>query len=564
MHRHLLMWPRAFVGASVIGLTLLTFFQFPGHTFLAADSQLYVPVLEQLRDPSLFRKELVTQLPQVTFTIYDEVTVGMHRLTGLDLRAVLTAQQLVYRALGILGVYLLATALGLSAEAALFVSAMFALGAPVLGPAVLTIEYEPVPRSFAVPLIFLALGLVAHRRVLSAAAAGTLAFLYHPTVTVPFWLVYLAQVFRPWQASVRRRWIMGLALMAGGIVMLFVCSRLQTGIQATPGLFERLRPEMETWLHTHIRYLWVGRWRAAVICNAVFLGVVSLAAFRRLLRFIPEEVRFYLAGMPLLGLASMVASYLLVDQMKLALMAQVEPARALLFVVSIASILTAVAAVKASQQQRYWESAAWLLVVFALPAQALVLEGGVRSLWAPLLWRLTLLIAGLALGAALALWVVQAKPRWATAAWGAAVLVPFFAFPLCAGERYAPAEYSPELKELAQWARTATPKDAVFLFPDVGQKAHPGVFRALALRAVYVDWNPGMLKFFPKHLAEEWWTRWQRTMAGGFRPERLQSYGELGIDYVVLQRRNLLSDRPTAFQNAQFVVYAVSRAAKGD
>ncbi|MCX6615984.1 MAG: hypothetical protein NTZ98_07780, partial [Acidobacteria bacterium] len=128
MSHHLLTWPRAFVGASVIGLTLLTYFQFPGHAFLASDTQVYMPILEHFRDSSLFRNELVTQLPQFTFTVYDEVTLGLHRLTGLDLRAVLTAQQLVYRALGILGVYLLATALGLSARMALFVAATFALG----------------------------------------------------------------------------------------------------------------------------------------------------------------------------------------------------------------------------------------------------------------------------------------------------------------------------------------------------------------------------------------------------------------------------------------------------
>ncbi|MCX6616003.1 MAG: hypothetical protein NTZ98_07880, partial [Acidobacteria bacterium] len=442
-------------------------------------------------------------------------------------------------------------------------AATFALGAPVLGPAVQTFEYEPVPRAFAVPLIFLALGLVAHGHALSAGAAATLALLYHPAVTLPFWLIYLLFAFRPGQPPSSRRWIRGLGLLACGAVVLLVCSWLQIGIREPSMLFQRLDPEIEKLLRMRSKTYWVGMWAGALIWNSVFLGAVSLSAFRRLRRFIPKELGFFLAGLLLLGLASVPASYLLLDQMKWALIPQVQPARAMLFVTALAGILAAAAAVKASQQRRHWESAAWLLVVFALPAQTLVLEGGVRNLSHPLLWRLTALITALALGTALALWVIQAKPRWATAAWGAAVLVPFFAFPLCAEGRDVPAKHSPELKELAQWARAATPKDAVFLFPDVGREGHPGVFRTQALRAVYVDWKGGQINFLPNRLAEEWWARWQKAMAGGFRAENLQRYAELGIDYLVLRRANLLPGRRTEFQNRQFVVYAVDHAASG-
>ena len=38
--------------AVCVALALLTFFQFPGHTWLQQDSQIYVPILEHLRDPT--------------------------------------------------------------------------------------------------------------------------------------------------------------------------------------------------------------------------------------------------------------------------------------------------------------------------------------------------------------------------------------------------------------------------------------------------------------------------------------------------------------------------------
>src|SRR5438445_13859247 len=89
------------------------------------------------------------------------------------------SRPVIFRAAGIWGVYLIATALGLSEMPALIVAAVFSLGATIMGPAVLVFEYEPVPRGFAVPLIFLAIGLIAHERYLIAGMVAAVAFLVH-------------------------------------------------------------------------------------------------------------------------------------------------------------------------------------------------------------------------------------------------------------------------------------------------------------------------------------------------------------------------------------------------
>src|SRR5438132_4531961 len=96
-----------------LALALLTFFQFPGHTWLQQDTQIYAPILEHLRDPSVLRNEILVEQPHLAYSLYDEVALGLRRLTGLGFREVLAAQQIATRALGVWGFLLFAESLGL-------------------------------------------------------------------------------------------------------------------------------------------------------------------------------------------------------------------------------------------------------------------------------------------------------------------------------------------------------------------------------------------------------------------------------------------------------------------
>src|ERR1700753_436160 len=93
--------PRLASAVAVIGLALLTFFQFPGHTWLQQDTQIYVPILEHLRDTATLDRDLVVQYPHVSFTLYDEITLVLRKLSGLDFQYVLGAEQVLCRAIGI-------------------------------------------------------------------------------------------------------------------------------------------------------------------------------------------------------------------------------------------------------------------------------------------------------------------------------------------------------------------------------------------------------------------------------------------------------------------------------
>ena len=156
------------VWIALAALTAIGFLYFPGHTYLQSDTQIYVPILERLNDPSLFQDEIIAQKPHVSFTMYDEAALWLRKLTGWGFRDVLALQQIVFRFAALWGVYLMAGSLGLGAAASVLVAAVYGLGATVMGPSVLTFEYEPVPRGNAIGLTMLAIGLVAQGKHLWA------------------------------------------------------------------------------------------------------------------------------------------------------------------------------------------------------------------------------------------------------------------------------------------------------------------------------------------------------------------------------------------------------------
>ena len=158
--------------------------------------------------------------------------------------------------------------------------------------------------------------------------------------------------------------------------------------------------------------------------------------------------------------------------------------------------------------------------------------------------------------AALAWLAVRLSPRLAGVSL-ALGLATFFAIPGIGGVVNYPVLAHPELAQLSAWARASTPSDAVFLFADAGRSGDSGIFRAEAVRAIYVDWKGGGQVNYLPGFAEEWWFRWQQTNGNRFGPRCCRSTQALGIQYVVLQPRTRLP-RPPVFENARYAVYALA------
>ncbi len=530
----------AAVLAGIVVLTALTWFAFPGHTWLQQDTQIYLPILEHLRDPSVLRRDILVERPHVSFTLYDETARGLARVTGLGFREVLEGGQLVTRALGIWGLYLMAASLGLSAPASLLVAGAISLGASINGPAVLSLELEPDPRGFAVPLLFLATGLIARGRGLAAGIAAAAAFLIHPPTVLPFGAVCV------WLAIARRRYRL-LAPLAGACILLAVAARFQAGATEAQLFFARVTPAIERLQRLRAPYSWISEWWRAWLPHYLLLYAASCLAYVRLRKQTPPDLRFFLIGLPLAGILSVPASYVLLEKLKWSLLPQMQPMRALLFVTVMAQFGAAAAGIVAAQSRRFAEAFAWWALVYLAPLNA-------NLAWIPS-WNRALAAALLAACAVWAAWAGGRKLPWSAPALAGVAAAAFFLAPALGRVSTHPRLHTPELAQLSAWARIATPRDAVFLFPDAGRRLQPGVFRGEALRAVYVDWKGGGQVNYLAGLGEQWWSRWQQVMAAPFHPGDVTRYRALGIDYIVLAPRHRLPDRPLVFENAEYLVY---------
>ncbi|HEY6390482.1 MAG TPA: DUF6798 domain-containing protein, partial [Bryobacteraceae bacterium] len=511
---------------------------FPGHTFLGSDTQIYIPMLQHLWDPSSLARDLVATKPHLSFTLYDEITIALRWITHSSFKAVLIAQQLVFRACEILGVYLLAASFPLARRMAMLVAALFTLGATIVGPAVLTFEYEPVPRGFAIGLIFLAIGLAAQEHLMLADIAAAVAFLYHPPTVWAFWVLYL------W-LTLHKRDYRDLWPLAISIAVLFISSQFQPGVSDKQVFFTRVTPELEKLQRMRASYNWVSTWSYSSIAQYIFLWIVSLVAFWRVR---PKAARLFLIGMPAIGLLSIPLSYLLLDELKWGLIPQFQPARATLFITAFAVIMTAAAGIRAAEGKQWIESVAWFAVAIAAPVSARLFS----ILSMPRQLVLTLIVAIALTGVV----YLQRLPKTLPLLAGIA-LAPFFLLPGIGRVRnYSSVDLS-GIESLARFTRASTSKDAVFLFGDAGTSPVPSIFRAESERAVYVDWKAGGQMNFNESLAREWWQRWQNTNALRWNAAEAERLPGLGIDYLVLSSAHALNNRQPVYQSNELIVYFV-------
>jgi hypothetical protein len=529
------MLARLATGSAIFGLALLTFFQFPGHTWLQQDTQIYGPILEHLRDPSALDRDLVVEYPHVSFTLYDEVALGLRRVTGLDFEHVLGAEQIVCRAMGIWGVYLIATAAGLDLWAALLAACIFSLGAMIAGPQVLTFEYEPTPRALSIPLVFCALGLVSHNRYGAAGIAASAAFLIHAPTSAPFWIVLLYISRGQWRRT-SPAWI----ALGCGAVILAVAAHLQPVLREQQEFFTRLTPQQEAVQRMRTAYNWISIWWAGLAPQYVVLYGLSVLALWRVKRYLTPELVAFAVILPAMGLLSMPISYLLLEQLKWSLVPQLQPMRTLLFITAFTVILGSIAALKAP---RLAEAAAWFALLFYVPLHV--------ALFDPPTLRTVLTAVGLGAFAASALRL----PRQALLIAG---VLAFFIIPGIGRVSNYPDLHTPEIADLSRWARDNTPRAAMFLFPDAAHAVYPGIFRVEASRAVYVDWKSGGQVNYLKDFAEEWRTRWDLVNRTGYGADSIPHYRSVGVDYLVLQGGHKIPGIDPVYWNSLYAVYRIT------
>src|SRR5262249_23328650 len=152
---------------------------------------------------------------------------------------------------------------------------------------VLTVEYEPSPRAFALPLVICAVGLAAHGRLVAAGIAGAIGVVYHPPTALPFWAVYA--VVR----VARRRWT-ALIPLGAALAILAVSIALETEPGQTRALFSRLTPLEEQLQRLRAGYVWISTWPALRIVSYIAIFAAATVAFWRTRLESPKEPRWFL------------------------------------------------------------------------------------------------------------------------------------------------------------------------------------------------------------------------------------------------------------------------------
>jgi hypothetical protein len=533
---------------AIFAAAWLEFFIFPGHTYLEADTQLTVPMLERIDSPGLLSRDLVATNPSLSLTAYDEVTLLLHQAGRQSFRRALLGQQFVFRMAALTGIFLLARATGLGQLFALIVAAILNLGATLAGPAVFLTDREPLPGAFAFSLVLLAMGLLAHDRPVAAGVAGGAAFLYDPMIALPFWGVSLAAVL--FDPKVRRIVRPMLPIFLVFLLLLANLAQLQPGASAE-SLFTRTPLPLTIFQKTYAPYIFVSSWPKGELYQFAALFVFALWAAARVWAVLNHSSRWLLLGTGLCGILLAMVSYTLIDLNHFAWAARLQPARVLLFTVASSSLLFALAGMRAILRRYPWEAIGWFALLFMLPASQGIFDL-LRISNGQKLSQFAITLALAALLTALLIRFASGTARYLALA---APVAACFALAHIPGLMPAQIGYRPSITEIADWADGSTWGSAVFLFPDAGHAGWPGVFRAQSRHALWADWKSAQGVAFSENAAMEWQQRWRQTMQKGFSTERLESFLPLPIDYYVVRRENQLNSTRSVFSNRDFVVY---------
>ena len=158
-----------------------------------------------------------------------------------------------------------------------------------------------------------------------------------------------------------RRKLIPLCVLAAAGLVLLAAALHETSSAETRPFFTRLDPHQEELQRMRAAYNYISLWWRQRIVHYLILYAATVVAVWRLRRDMPQPLRFFSLGLPLMGLASMPVSYVLLEKLHWALIPEVQPLRALLFVTAFAMLLGAAAAVKAVAGRRDAEALLWLV-----------------------------------------------------------------------------------------------------------------------------------------------------------------------------------------------------------
>ncbi len=538
----------------LLAILLAGLFYYPGTHFLTSDTQIWTVMLEHQMHPQYLAKDLLAQYPHIGLSFYDEIVNGIRSLTGLPAHPVMYAHLVLFRIVMLSAAYLLAFALCGNRLLSVWMVAAIQMVYLITGPSVCVIEVEPVPRAFSMSLGLLAVALFAQGRRWGAAWALGISMLFQAVMVYPVllclgaWILFGGTLSK-W--TERARLLLPVASLAIVVLSLSILAQGGSG-----GFFATVPDWLVEVQRIRASYNWVSLWRTpVVVVHVVFCVLVFLSAMR-LRQAASRDLRWFLFGIPVVALLSIPVAWIAMEKLHLMAAAQTQPARALATMYATGVVMMLAAGALAAAKRRWPETFGWLAVaygvVFLDRTIAFALQGpSWQQLLSQLLWPI-----GLAACATLVLALRPLVPLLANVCLCLLMAAPFAIyrvnFEVNIFEQDA---RTPEVMALSAWAEQNTGREAVFLFPGFEKSLQPGVFRAAARRAVYVDWKSGGQVNFDIEFSRIWWERWNEAGKGRFDPKRTSLFSQRGIDYLVLAPANAVNGVAPSYQDGKFIVY---------
>ena len=538
----------------LLAILLAGLLYYPGTHFLTSDTQIWTVMLEHQMHPQYLAQDLLAQYPHIGLSFFDEIVNGIRGLTGLPVQPVMYAHLVLFRIVMLSAAYLLAFALCGSRLLSVWMVAAIQMVYLITGPSICVIEVEPVPRAFSMSLGLLAVALFAHGRRWGAAWALGVSMLFQAVMVYPVLLCLGGWILFGGEASKRMeraRLLLPVAFLAAVVLGLSILAQGGSG-----GLFAIVPDWLVEVQKIRASYNWVSLWRTpVVVVHVVFCVLVALSALR-LRASVSPDFRWFLFGIPIVALLSIPVAWIAMEKLHLMAAAQTQPARALAMMYAAGVVMMLAAGVMAAAKRRWPETFGWLAVAYAVVfldrTIAFALQGpSWQHLVSELLWPL-----GLAACATLVLALRPFAPLLANVFLCLLMAAPFAIYRVNFDVNiFGQDARTPEVMALSTWAEQNTEREAVFLFPGFEKSLQPGVFRAAARRAVYVDWKSGGQVNFDMEFSRIWWERWNEVGKGRFDPKRASLFAQRGIDYLVLTPANAVSGIAPRYRNGKFSVY---------
>lgn len=511
---------------AIIAATL-SFVSPVGYDSLSSDQRIYIPAIVSEIHPENLSEDILLSFNQTKLTLFDELVVGLSRITGADIFQVMLVLTLIGRFVFFFSLAFLGKKFGLSLPGIGILLLVFLFPIEVYGTGMDLMESEFHPRFLSLALGLLSLFLIIDKKAVPSAVVWGLAFLIHPLSSLPFLVFYFWKIFVSEKSLPEKLalWILPL------LFFIFPLLNFSETIGSKNPFF--IDPSWWQILKDRSYYLFISGWSleklGKTLVDALLLGSL-LFIFRKDKRNLVRKDALFLFFLPLFFF---IFSWVFVDLFRVSIFASVQFSRFLSVWRILLPILLLVRITGLPQNvpNRYFRALSLAGFLAAFLFDNLLLEAVFLILFLAFEFFVKKdLLSGFqrrfektrSMARAKMSKVFPKKIDAGIAEWILFLLavVSVVSWPSLAKEEIYPSEWhSSEFEKACDWlGKNTAPEDVVLAEPLTNEAP---LLRTLCLRPVYVTEKDGAQAVFSRAYSLEWKRR--KDALGNFKddPEKI-------------------------------------------